>query len=80
MAFIIEFKDKKGRIYPIEIGSNGFMQKDEFSRILSVIKTMEEREFDSFRKVWIIELNIPNLEKVKKLISLDEYKKLESNL
>jgi len=76
----VELKKEDGKIISVSVGGEGFIDKKRFKELLSVIKTLDEREFDSYRKVWVAPLTRDNVKKLELILSNAEIEALKKEL
>lgn len=68
-----------GRIINLEVGE-GRLEKDRFDTIISVIKDLEDRDYDPTAKRWNAPLTQDNLKMLELILEEEDIEELEAEL
>lgn len=68
-----------GKIVKLEIGE-GYLEKDQFQEILSVVKDLEDREYDSTVQSWNAPLTESNINILELVLDEEEIEDLKEEL
>lgn len=79
MGVKLDLVKQDGKIIHLDIGE-GYLEKDEFDEILSVVKDLEDREYDSTVKKWNAPLTEDNIQILELILSEDKIKELKDEL
>lgn len=63
----------------MELG-DGYLEKDRFNELLSVVKDLEGKDYDSIAKRWTAPLTESNLTKLELILSEEDYNYLEGEI
>ncbi len=79
MAINVQLKAKDGKLFTVKIGED-FVEKKDFNKYLKLVKSLEEREFDSINKVWKAPLTTENLFRLDTWLLKAERLELEKHI
>ncbi len=63
----------------VELGL-GFMDKKDFNKMLKIVKSLEDREFDGVNKVWRAPITLNNVAVIERFLTKTELERINALL
>ncbi len=80
MGVRLDLVTSDGAIHDLDIGGEGYLDKQQFQEILDVVKELDDREFDSTLKRWRAPLTKDNISTLELVLSQEQATSLRSAL